>query len=307
MPDSANAYVAAAAATAGSAVGEGILQVAVRGGLLPPSDEACSLGVNGLIAVLGREPHNYAGTHHSGADWVLVATLGGNATVKAGRQRLRVQAGDVFVMPPGVRFRERSLGPDDWRWICLRLDMADRLAPAAWDAQHPFLLRPGETGIRAMAAVVETLHRRDPGVAYQAVGDVLHLFAVLERVRDPAGRQPIAAFVVRACDVMREYLAEPLTVPDLARRCGMSTSALAHRFKKETGFTPMQWMRQERLRRARELLLAGYSVSETAAATGFADTFHFSRVFRRHEGLPPGRFQRMARATARAAPSPQKP
>ena len=45
---------------------------------------------------------------------------------------------------------------------------------------------------------------------------------------------------------------------------------------------------EARLRHARGLIRAGATVAEAAAATGFADQSHFTRVFRRLMGVPPG-------------------
>jgi AraC-like DNA-binding protein len=39
----------------------------------------------------------------------------------------------------------------------------------------------------------------------------------------------------------------------------------------------------------------GEPVKAAAAATGFCDEFHFSRVFRRIEGMPPSRFVKALR------------
>jgi AraC-like DNA-binding protein len=43
--------------------------------------------------------------------------------------------------------------------------------------------------------------------------------------------------------------------------------------------------------RAAGLLRRGLSVTETAAALGFADQSHFTRLFRRSYGVPPGRWR----------------
>jgi two-component system response regulator YesN len=51
------------------------------------------------------------------------------------------------------------------------------------------------------------------------------------------------------------------------------------------------------MNRATELLVdSGMLVKEVAAKLEFGDAFHFSRVFKRFYGLPPGRFVKHSRA-----------
>ena len=48
--------------------------------------------------------------------------------------------------------------------------------------------------------------------------------------------------------------------------------------------------------RAQRLLATGASLAEAAAGTGFADQSHFTRHFKAHLGLTPGRYLSLQRA-----------
>jgi len=65
-------------------------------------------------------------------------------------------------------------------------------------------------------------------------------------------------------------------------------------FKQETGLTPMRWLEERRMEAARQYLCGtNKSVTEIAAAVGYADSFYFSRVFRKHFGHPPARYRKL--------------
>jgi AraC-like DNA-binding protein len=66
-----------------------------------------------------------------------------------------------------------------------------------------------------------------------------------------------------------------------------------------TGLTPRQQQTLARLRRVRTLLGEGVTLSEAAAACGFADQSHLNRVFKRLMGVPPGRYRAQLRAETR--------
>ena len=82
--------------------------------------------------------------------------------------------------------------------------------------------------------------------------------------------------------------AAPHTVGSLADHVVLSPSRLAHLFSQQTGRTPMQAVRDARLRHAARLLeRTDLPVASIAAASGFVSAFHFSRVFRARFGVPP--------------------
>jgi transcriptional regulator GlxA family with amidase domain len=102
----------------------------------------------------------------------------------------------------------------------------------------------------------------------------------------------------RALEHMRERFAEPLTMGDCARAAGMSPTRFAHRFRDHTGYAPMEYLRRLRVERARQLLAdPSLTVKEVAARVGYPDQYHFSRVFRSVDGLPPTQFREAALAS----------
>ncbi len=91
---------------------------------------------------------------------------------------------------------------------------------------------------------------------------------------------------------MRAHLGAALDHAVLERVSGLSTSRLQAVFREITGYPPLDYLRRLRVEEARRLLAdARFSVKEVAARTGFRDTSHFSKVFRRIDGLSPAHFR----------------
>ena len=78
----------------------------------------------------------------------------------------------------------------------------------------------------------------------------------------------------------------------LATMGAMSRSVFAERFRRTIGMSPAGYVTEVRMRRAKELLDAGVSVSATSRELGYASDEGFSRAFRRHVGLVPSAWQR---------------
>lgn len=92
----------------------------------------------------------------------------------------------------------------------------------------------------------------------------------------------------RAKEYMVAHLAYDFTLEDVARHCGMSRATFARAFRKRLGMTPFEWVRGQRVERAKLLLLGrDLTLAEISAECGFADQSHFTRVFTRLVGIGP--------------------
>ena len=109
-------------------------------------------------------------------------------------------------------------------------------------------------------------------------------------------------YVSRAVRWISEHYDKPFRVADLARSCGMSTSAFHRNFHAVTALSPIQFQKQIRLQKSRLLLLNGTDDVATAGyRVGYDSASQFSREYRRQFGLPPGRDAARLRADASAA------
>ncbi|KQQ05084.1 MULTISPECIES: helix-turn-helix transcriptional regulator [unclassified Rathayibacter] len=87
------------------------------------------------------------------------------------------------------------------------------------------------------------------------------------------------------------------TVDQLASVGAMSRTVLTERFRAAFGRSPAGYVTEVRMRRAKELLEAGGTVSEASRALGYSSDDGFSRAFRRHAGVVPSQW-RAARPAA---------
>ncbi|GAB3499816.1 hypothetical protein GCM10027341_23900 [Spirosoma knui] len=81
-----------------------------------------------------------------------------------------------------------------------------------------------------------------------------------------------------------------LSVEWLAEQLAMSRKALNQKLQTLTNLTPLEIIRQYRLRKAIELLRLGHNASETAYMVGFESPSYFTRVFREYYQQTPTDF-----------------
>ncbi|MES9539556.1 helix-turn-helix domain-containing protein [Actinomadura sp. NPDC000600] len=88
-------------------------------------------------------------------------------------------------------------------------------------------------------------------------------------------------------------LGEPITLRELARHAGLSQRTLMRRFTEETGTTPLQWLLNARLGRARELLeTTDHPVDRVARECGLGTAANMRLHFRRALDTTPTAYRR---------------
>ncbi|WP_294206111.1 AraC family transcriptional regulator [uncultured Chryseobacterium sp.] len=94
-----------------------------------------------------------------------------------------------------------------------------------------------------------------------------------------------------AVDYIRKNLHQKLTIEKIAEFVYVSKSNFFKLFKEELGISPNDFILQERINRAKELLATQNSIKETAFQTGFSDANYFTRVFKQWVGVTPGSYR----------------
>lgn len=101
-----------------------------------------------------------------------------------------------------------------------------------------------------------------------------------------------------------EYLEANYSNPELnndmlAAAAGVSTVYFRKLFSQKFGIAPMQYVRQKRIDRAKSLLTSEYfsSVTEVAAAVGFSNIYHFSKIFKQMTSVSPSDYILMTKAS----------
>lgn len=112
-----------------------------------------------------------------------------------------------------------------------------------------------------------------------------------------AGQQPmdaeplgakVPALVKAVIAMMERNLEEPLPIPQICQRVGISHRQTDRLFAKHIRKTPALYYRDIRLDRARGLVTqTEMAISEVAVASGFSSQVHFSGAYKDRFGMPP--------------------
>lgn len=130
----------------------------------------------------------------------------------------------------------------------------------------------------------------------------IHLSLASWKTKAPAAQpagisSPDQILVGTAECYLREHLADPISLEGLARLLGTNEKRLTRAFRTCKGTTVFEYLRQERMRVARRLLVEStLSVVAISEELGFSSAANFSTAFHKHFGSPPSIFRQSSRS-----------
>lgn len=109
-------------------------------------------------------------------------------------------------------------------------------------------------------------------------------------------------FIEKSMQFLEQNIDNPdLMIENFARHLGMSRTSYYNRMKEVAGVSPVEFVRQMRIKRALKYLEnGGLTISEVAYRTGFSDPKYFSRCFKAEMGMTPSQY---AASVSESSPS----
>jgi len=246
--------------------------------------------------------HNIPGMTVDWHDWahqhLLFIPLQGEITILLRSGSLVGGPGKMLYLPPktSLNFQaSEALGErlvcliDDTRWRALT---SFQSGPAMRPAQqlckeHLFylLLNPKTKSAESLvSAFIKVLAESVESTQHASLLEVTHLEA---RVRDERVRKALTILV-------RDHRTR-VRMAAVAQEAGLSLRNLGRLFLEQVGLSPKQVLTQYRIAAARDLLLAGSTVTEAAFATGYESLGQFITIFRRLTGQLPSEVVHLGR------------
>lgn len=99
--------------------------------------------------------------------------------------------------------------------------------------------------------------------------------------------------IQRSILFMKNNLENKISLHDIAKSVGYSSSHFGNIFLEKTSFTPMEYYNQLKLQRASSLLqFSDLTIKEIAFRLGYYDPFHFSKSFKQEMNLSPREYRK---------------
>ena len=209
-------------------------------------------------------------------------------------------AGQVMVIHPDEAHDGHATVDAGFAYRMLYVDPA--AVSAALGGTSPPFVRDVVSDDKALGRLLREAFAQFPQALEPiAVDAIVARLAELLVVRSDGVRRRCAAktahgAVTRAREFLQAEAPRIVASDELERVSGLDRFALSRHFRAAFGTSPLRFQVGQRLIRARAMIASGTPLSQTAAATGFADQSHLTRHFSARFGLTPGRWAALSRA-----------
>lgn len=238
------------------------------------------------------------------ASHLLITVKSGQARLIANGERHFLEEGAVFLFPPEDRLQVEPDTRSRCRLLVVEFDHLEELEP--WGNERRYgkqcsgfpvygrLPAKSSPGLKAQVRLLWEVRSPQGGVRgnREAVLFQQLMGSLLELPEQEGGAQSQSG-IERSAVYMEENCGEELDRDKLAAIAGLSPWYYSHLFKQSKGISPMAYLEDIRMRRAKELLTqSGATVQEAAYRCGFADESYFRRRFKLSVGVTPAAFVR---------------
>jgi len=220
----------------------------------------------------------------------LTYVIKGQATYIIDGQRVIVEEGDLICIPKKSMRSAYSDVPSKFECFASNLCMHNL------KGEETIIPLPLVSNVGIHSEIIsqyrrlnETWLSRHPGYVMRVRA---HLMIILQRflamlVYDVDTYQ-FDPRIKQAIRYITDNYAESLNISAVAEAVSLNPVYFGALFKKETHVTFRDYLNTIRLNQAEDMLRTGkWNVTEVAQHCGFTDVFYFSRLFKKHKGIPP--------------------
>ncbi|MBQ5901064.1 MAG: AraC family transcriptional regulator [Clostridia bacterium] len=230
-------------------------------------------------------------SHHFGPAvrtyWLLHFVESGFGTYNIEGNTYTLKPGEVFVIPPYVETYYQADAQNPWRYTWVGFTCNGKLP----------LDLPHVIKCPAALEIFERMKKCDSIIGGKNAFLVARVWELFSLLLEKEQKEPDYIEIALGA-IHSEYMSE-LNASTLAERLSLDRSYFTTLFKEKVGVSPGRYIFTHRMTTAASFMLSGQSVTTAANSVGYNDIYNFSRMFKRHFGIPPREYIKKYRDDAK--------
>lgn len=233
-----------------------------------------------------NSPVGVSNDRHNRECWGLALKTGGKTIYTVDGQQILSDAQHPVLLPKGGNYTWKCIEPGE----CLIIDFD--AVETGGEVMH-FEVPDVSQILNAFARIERKMSLQKPNYRVQC----MHLlYGILVSLAKSVKREYVSKDKYGILQPAINYIAENyyncnITNDVLAKLCGISTVYFRKTFETVYGTSPIKYLHNFRIGKAKAMLLSDYgSVNQVAESTGYSSIYHFSKMFRHYTGQSPSEF-----------------
>ncbi|MGN0314669.1 MAG: helix-turn-helix domain-containing protein [Fusicatenibacter sp.] len=222
-----------------------------------------------------------------------------------------VRKGDILLLNPGTVHQSRFTHPESpalefyaaFTNVHFRNMEENRICFSSASS----LIHPKEKTFLSLSRLAAEMNveteQAHPGRYFMLKSCLMQMILLLYRAQTECPKTDIAGYtfestnkkyvVEQIVDYMDQHYNEKISLDRIAENMYLSPFYISRIFKSEIGTTPINYLINMRMEKAKQLLKtrSDASVQEIAECVGYEDAYHFSKLFKKHYGESPTKYR----------------
>jgi len=220
--------------------------------------------------------------------WAVVIKYEGETYYDSCGKRFYSDASHLVVLPKGCTY--------DWKCTKSgRFASIEFESDATYTEPIPFAVQNSEKILKMFKNLEYKRNLKPASSQMESIRDtysiLLALLQASEEAYQPAARKQK---VDKAIEYISQNYNKKITNDTLAAVSGLSTVYFRKLFTATVGVSPIVYVQNLRLEKAKEILRSDYTnLSDVALSLGYSSLYDFSRAFKKHTGISPSKFSKI--------------
>ena len=238
---------------------------------------------------------------HSHPHYEIYFLAKGNRAFFLQNAMYKLSAPIILIIPPHVMHKTEG-GAFERYNINVAPDYLDPFQKHVLKSKALTVITPNEKETEQLVNLLnEALDGELPSKYSECINQALFSYTILalDKINNsliqPAlsAENTIPPLVLKVIDYMNENYGERITLDALAKSFFVSKATLIYNFKRHTNCSPIDFLLNVRLTKAKEMLLnTKKSVNEISEACGFSSANYFGLIFKKKEKLSPAAYRK---------------
>ena len=241
------------------------------------------------LAGITYEDCNYEIIRQKNEIYTIEYVISGTGYIEKEEKKYIVHGGDTYILTPGTKVRYYSDAVNPWRKIWINAT-GELLGEAMKTFSVPDItVFCGLNTMRFFERIIEVCENKDISPEEIRLRCAEICMGMLMYIGESiGGKDKIDSDAAIIKDYIDMHTEEKLNICNIAALIYKSESQTIRIFKKNFGVTPYDYHLDNKIKRAKSLLLnTNLSVKETAYRLGFSDEHYFSGIFKKKTGKSP--------------------
>lgn len=226
----------------------------------------------------------YSYKNHSHKTWEIIYQTMGKTHAVAGDSEFEMSVGDIIVIPPGTVHRTESDSYITDMWISFeKFEFST----------FPFMISDTDGNIRSLFEMLFNICDEQSKMREIFTDKIVELICLY--VKKASTEKDMPEIINETRNILKENIENyDFDVTSYISSLGYNSDYFRRLFKKYTSVSPVVYLNNLRMERAKELLFANpfFSISEVANLCGFKDSLYFSTSFKQYTGVSPSKYKK---------------